>query len=69
MIAVEWAVGPVGKTPIQTWQNKIRHLRCFLRGWAKNLSGKYEREKERLLVTIDAFDIKAITIYHVYVAS
>jgi hypothetical protein len=59
MIAVEWAAGAIGKIPIQTWQNKIRHLRCILRGWAKNLSEKYERENERLLVTIDAFDIKA----------
>jgi hypothetical protein len=59
MIAAEWAAGPIGKTPIQTWQNKIRHLRRFLRGWAKNLSGKYKREKERLLGIIDALDIKA----------
>jgi hypothetical protein len=59
MIAAEWAAGPIGKTLIQTWQNKIRHLRRFLRGWAKNLSGKYKREKERLLGIIDALDIKA----------
>jgi hypothetical protein len=59
MVAAEWAAGPVGKTPIQTWQNKIRHLRRFLRGWAKNLSGKYKREKECLLAIIDALDIKA----------
>ena len=32
LIAAEWAAGPVGKTSIQTWQNKIRHLRHFLRG-------------------------------------
>jgi hypothetical protein len=59
MVTAEWAAGPVGKTPIQTWQNKIRHLRRFLRGWAKNLSEKYKREKECLLAIIDALDIKA----------
>jgi hypothetical protein len=32
LVAAEWAAGPVGKSPIQTWQNKIRHLRRFLRG-------------------------------------
>jgi exonuclease III len=62
LIAREWEAGPLGKTPIQTWQNKIRHLRRFLRGWAKNLSGKYKREKERLLIIIDTLDIKAETM-------
>jgi hypothetical protein len=62
LVAAEWAAGPVGKFPIQTWQNKIRHLRRFLRGWAKNLSGKYKKEKERLLNIIDALDIKAETM-------
>jgi hypothetical protein len=59
LIAAEWAAGPIGKSPIQTWQNKIRHLRRFLRGWARNLSGKYKKEKERLLSIIDLLDIKA----------
>jgi hypothetical protein len=62
LIATEWAAGPVGKTPIQTRQNKIRHLRQFLRGWAKNVSGKYKREKERLLNVIDTLDIKTETM-------
>jgi hypothetical protein len=48
-------------TPIDTWQKKIRHLRRYLRGWAKNLSGKYKLEKERLLKIIDYLDIKAET--------
>jgi hypothetical protein len=57
----EWAAGPIGKTPIETWHNKIRHLRKFLRGWAKNISGKYKKEKERLLILTDFLDIKAET--------
>jgi hypothetical protein len=61
LVVHEWAAGPIGKTPIETWQNKIRHLRNFLRGWAKNLSGKYKKEKERLLMLIDFLDIKAET--------
>jgi hypothetical protein len=62
LIANEWAAIPIGKTPIQTWQNKIRHLRRFLCGWVRNLSGKYKREKERLLNIIDTLDIKAETL-------
>lgn len=59
MIAAEWAAISAGTSPIDTWQKKIKHLRRFLRGWAKNLSGKYRKEKERLLGIIDALDIKA----------
>jgi hypothetical protein len=61
LVATEWAASHIGKTPMQTWQNKIRHLRRFLRGWAKNLSGKYKKEKERLLNLIDFLDIQAET--------
>ena len=43
---------------MELWQNKIRHLRRFLKGWAKNLSGKYKKEKERLLAIIDELDVK-----------
>jgi hypothetical protein len=32
-----------GDIPIVRWQNKIRHLRRFLKGWAKNQSGKYKK--------------------------
>jgi hypothetical protein len=60
-LVVQWAAGPIGKTSIETWQNKIRHLRKNLRGSAKNLSGKYKKEKERLLMLIDFLDIKAET--------
>jgi hypothetical protein len=59
LVKREWAAVSAGKTPIITWQNKIRHLRRFLRGWAKNLSGKYKKEKERLLNIIDFLDIQA----------
>jgi hypothetical protein len=59
MVAAEWRGVMTGSTPILRWQNKIRHLRRFLKGWAKNQSGKYKKEKERLLSIIDDLDIKA----------
>jgi hypothetical protein len=40
-------------------KKKIQHLRKFLRGWARNASGDYKKEKERLLNIIDSLDIKA----------
>ena len=59
MIAKEWNSVNDGRNPMEQWQNKIRHLRRFLKGWAKNLSGKYKKEKERLLSIIDDLDLKA----------
>ena len=59
MVAREWTSCVDGRTPVERWQNKIRHLHQFLRGWAKNLSGEYKKEKERLLLLIDELDIKA----------
>jgi hypothetical protein len=47
---------------MEVWQNKIRHLRSYLRGWAKNLSSVYKKEKERLLLLIDFLDKKAETM-------
>ena len=32
---------------------------CFIKGWAKNLRGKYKKEKERLLAIIDELDFRA----------
>ena len=46
---------------MERWQNKIRHLRQFLKGWAKNLSGQYKILKEKLILLIDHLDIKAET--------
>jgi hypothetical protein len=47
---------------METWQNKIRHLRNFLRGWARNKSSIYKKEKEHLLQIIDLLDRKAETM-------
>uniref|UniRef100_A0A453CNR5 Uncharacterized protein n=1 Tax=Aegilops tauschii subsp. strangulata TaxID=200361 RepID=A0A453CNR5_AEGTS len=44
IIAREWAIPVSGRTSLERWQNKIRHLRQFLRGWARNESGIYKQE-------------------------
>ena len=58
-VAAEWAAYVKGDTPIEVWQNKIRYLRWYLRGWAKNQIGKYKQEKEKWLKIIDELDVKA----------
>ena len=45
MITREWTAIQSGNNPVERWQNKIRHLRQFLRGWARNLSGEYKNSK------------------------
>jgi hypothetical protein len=59
MVKREWLSTPSGGNPMETWQNKIRHLRSFLRGWAKNMSSAYKLEKDRLIHIIDYLDLKA----------
>jgi hypothetical protein len=44
---------------MQRWQNKIRRLRQFLRGWAKNRNGAYKKEKQELLRKAEELDKKA----------
>uniref|UniRef100_A0A453NXK5 Reverse transcriptase zinc-binding domain-containing protein n=1 Tax=Aegilops tauschii subsp. strangulata TaxID=200361 RepID=A0A453NXK5_AEGTS len=44
MAAREWARPIAGRSSMVCWQNKIRHLRQFLRGWARNESGIYKQE-------------------------
>jgi hypothetical protein len=60
MVVSEWQSVSHGDTPITRWQNKIRHLRHFLKGWAKNrvINTKNTKTK-RLLSIIDVLDIKA----------
>jgi hypothetical protein len=53
MVTNEWCSIANDPTLIESWQKKIRHLRKFLRGWARKASGEYKKEKERLLNIID----------------
>jgi hypothetical protein len=61
MIVKEWNSAIGGANPMEIWLNKLRHIRRFLKGWAKNQSGKYKKEKERLLNIIERLDLKAET--------
>jgi hypothetical protein len=44
---------------MERWQGKICRLRQFLRGWAKNTSGQYKKEKKEILNELDRLDKKA----------
>ena len=59
MVSHEWMSISEGASPVERWQNKIRHLRQFLRGWAKNKSGEYRILRGKLLLLIDELDIRA----------
>lgn len=59
IIATEWAREAGGSSNIDRWRNKIRHLPQFSRGWAKNQSGIYKVEKERLTQLINDLDVRA----------
>ena len=47
-----------GNTSLERWQHKIRRLRQFLRGWAKNKSGHYKKEKKERISMLDQLDKK-----------
>jgi len=51
-----------GHTPLEKWQAKLRRLLQYLRGWAKNVSGAYKKEKKALLEKLDELDKKAETM-------
>jgi hypothetical protein len=59
MVRGIWTNTRVGRTPMERWQGKIRRLRQHLRGWAKNVSGQYKKEKKEILNTLDGLDKKA----------
>ena len=54
-----WTSVCEGNTAIDLWQNKIRRLRQFLRGWGQNKSGHYRKEKKELISKLDMLDKKA----------
>jgi hypothetical protein len=59
MVSSIWQQENRGETSIQVWHNKIRTLRQYLRGWAKNLAGFIKREKKQHYDLIDELDKKA----------
>jgi hypothetical protein len=48
-----------GMSLLEIWQNKIRALRRYLSGWAKNMNGAYKKEKKDITNKLDELDKKA----------
>ena len=44
MVSDIWQNTLAEGTPLERWQNKIRKLRQYLRGWAKHTSGTYKKK-------------------------
>jgi hypothetical protein len=61
MVSTIWQQQTRGITSMEKWQCKIRVLRQYLRGWAKNTTGSLRREKSRLTQKLDELDKKAET--------
>jgi hypothetical protein len=61
MVTQIWRSESSGHTPLERWQNKIRRLRQYLRGWATHTAGTYKKEKKRLLSLLENLDKKAET--------
>jgi hypothetical protein len=59
MIERIWLNETGGVIAMEQWQAKIRKLRQHLKGWAKNVSRAYKKEKKELLDKLDALDKKA----------
>jgi hypothetical protein len=59
MVAKVWQRASTGNSPMQRWQDKIRAVRRWLRGWAKNLVGENKRKKCFLTAQLDILDRKA----------
>jgi hypothetical protein len=54
-----WQRESQGSTSIEIWQNKIRSLCRYLRGWAKNMNGTYKKEKNDILNKMEQLDKKS----------
>jgi hypothetical protein len=59
VVSEVWRKENRGITSMQRWQNKIRRLWQFLRGWTKNMNGAYKKEKQELLRKAEELDKKA----------
>jgi hypothetical protein len=47
MVQDIWSCGYQVTDPMQKWQTKIRRSKQHHRGWAKNVSGAYKKEKKQ----------------------
>jgi hypothetical protein len=53
MVKSVWERPPVGRTPSERWNSKIRSMRKHLSGWARHTTGFLKKEKLRLSSIID----------------
>ena len=56
MVKEIWEKPVGGSTPIQRWNNKMRNMRIYLRGWARHISGILKKVKARLSAIIDELE-------------
>jgi len=52
MVKKVWSEENKGYTPMEKWQAKMRRLRQFLRGWAKNVSGANKKKRKTYLMLL-----------------
>ena len=52
MVKNVWSEENTCSTPMEKWQAKIRRLRLFLQGWAKNVSGANKKERKTYLMLL-----------------
>jgi hypothetical protein len=53
MVADIWQSECRGLISLEKWQNNIRNIRQYLRGWAKHTVGMYKKEKKKLSSLLD----------------
>jgi hypothetical protein len=61
LVTEVWHKENRGSSSLEKWHNKIRHLRRYLQGWAKNLNGTYKKERQDLITRLEQMDKKAET--------
>jgi hypothetical protein len=59
LVTEVWHKENRGSSSLEKWQNKIRHLRRYLRAWAKNLNGTYKKERQDLITRLEQLDKKS----------
>jgi hypothetical protein len=59
MIKELWTNTNAEGSRMEIWKTKIKKVRQFLRGWAKNVSVNKRKEKKKVLNTLDQLDKKA----------
>jgi hypothetical protein len=59
MVTNIWQTEKKGSNAMEIWQNKIRSLRRYLGGWAKNINGAHKKGKKEIIRKLDELDKKA----------